>query len=112
MNHLGGCMNRMIVSIFCLVLGMVGVSAVAVGNQNTGQTAEEIVIPGYTPPSSTPPANTPSTMPGVLSPDSTTGIAVTPSATSQPVAVDRETAYKSCEKFIPIGSSVNIARNN
>lgn len=93
-------MQKIVKGIIWLVLIMVSIESVAKDMNNTYALAEQVVIPGYTPPQ---PTSTPS-QPGLIQP----GISANdPHAVPQPPATP-EMMHKSCEKLVGVTLPLDV----
>lgn len=103
------------IGILCVCVGMISIKAIAENMSLSSPEAEQITIPGYTaPPTTTSPI--PSHEMGVT-PTLETATPVN-SNRVQPVAASAsgvptpEEMNKSCQKFIPIGSTIDTVKQN
>lgn len=91
--------------IICLFLGMISIQAFAT-NTDTSYAAQEVVIPGYSPPESTSATNSAAMMPDAPQANKSSN------APNTSGRISPEQGQKSCKRFIPITMPIEVVQAN
>ncbi len=99
--------------LICLLLGMVSLQAVA-KDMYFSYAAQEVVIPGYSPPAPQTSSDNPQSPAAIIIPpeinSSNTSAASNPNNT--PGIINAEQGHKSCDRYIPIPMQIEVIQGN